>query len=209
VINFLHTKKFNLSGIIAELATADGEQACAKKAVENWVHQVKLGRTAMEDEMKPGRLLLDDLHGRILACLSCEPFFRVRSIAQVLGLAPATVHRRLMIFLEMKPRHFRWILNLLTVELWEQSVNSSRALFDVLQRQEKIHFRGIITGHESSISIDSAPSSIWFWLHKELLTCPRATISADKRMVVVFWDQKRYTRQRAIKRFANERSLLP
>jgi hypothetical protein len=28
------------------------EQACEKKAVEYWVYQVKLGRTAMEDELK-------------------------------------------------------------------------------------------------------------------------------------------------------------
>jgi hypothetical protein len=34
VIKFLHTKKFNFSAIVAELAPAYGEQTYAKKAVE-------------------------------------------------------------------------------------------------------------------------------------------------------------------------------
>jgi ABC-type proline/glycine betaine transport system substrate-binding protein len=48
VIKFLHTTKFSLSEIVAEFASVDGEQASAKKAVEYWMHQVKLGRTVME-----------------------------------------------------------------------------------------------------------------------------------------------------------------
>jgi DNA-binding Lrp family transcriptional regulator len=56
----------------------------------------------MEDEVKLGRLPLDDIDGRLLACLSHEPYLTVRSIAQVLGLALATVHRRVTIFLDMK-----------------------------------------------------------------------------------------------------------
>jgi hypothetical protein len=107
VIKFLDTKKFILNGIVADLASVYEEQADAKKAVEHWVHQVKLGRTSMEDEANPGRLPLDDIDGRILACLSREPDLTVRSIAQILDLVPATVHRRLTISLDMKPRHFR------------------------------------------------------------------------------------------------------
>jgi hypothetical protein len=108
LIKSLHAKKFHFSGIVAELASADGEQACAKKPVEYWVDQVKLGRTVMENEVKPGRPPLEDIDERILACLSHEPFFTVRSIAQVLGVAPVTVHRSLIMSLDMKPRHFRW-----------------------------------------------------------------------------------------------------
>jgi AraC-like DNA-binding protein len=78
--------------------------------VEYWGHQVKLGRTTMEDQVKSGSLPLDDIDGRILACISREPFFTVRSIAQVLGLAPATIHRRFTISLDLKLRHFRWSL---------------------------------------------------------------------------------------------------
>jgi hypothetical protein len=63
VIKFLSAKKFTLSGIVAELASVSREEADAKKAVEYWVHQVKLGRTTMENEVKPGHLPLDDLGG--------------------------------------------------------------------------------------------------------------------------------------------------
>jgi hypothetical protein len=61
VIKFLHTKRFNLSGIVAELALVSGEQAHAEKAVGYWVHQVKLGTTGMENEVKPGGPPLEDI----------------------------------------------------------------------------------------------------------------------------------------------------
>jgi hypothetical protein len=62
----------------------------------------------MEDEAKHGPSPLDDVDARILAYLSHESFSSIRSIAQVLGLAPVRVHRYLTISLDMQPRHFRW-----------------------------------------------------------------------------------------------------
>jgi hypothetical protein len=46
-------------------------------------------------------------------------------------------------------------------------------------------------------------------LDEELPNCPRPTISAHKRMLLVFWDQTHWTRQLARKRCANQRGLLP
>jgi DNA-binding Lrp family transcriptional regulator len=57
--------------------------------------------------MKPSRPTLDDIDERNLRRLSHEPFLTVRSIAQVLGLAPVIVYRRLTMFLDMKSRHFQ------------------------------------------------------------------------------------------------------
>jgi hypothetical protein len=92
MIKFLCAEKFALDRIVAELASVDGEQADAKKAVEYWIRQVELGQSDMEDEAKHGRPPFDDVDARILACLSYEPFSAIRSIAQTLGLAPATVY---------------------------------------------------------------------------------------------------------------------
>jgi hypothetical protein len=74
VIKFLDTKKFNLSGIGAELASVYGEQAYAKKAVEYWAHQVKLAKTVMEDDVKADCPPLDDIDERIPVCLSHKSF---------------------------------------------------------------------------------------------------------------------------------------
>jgi hypothetical protein len=52
----------------------------------------------MEDEVKHGRPMLDDVDARILACLGHEPFSLIRSIAQALGLAPAIVHSHLTLY---------------------------------------------------------------------------------------------------------------
>jgi hypothetical protein len=114
VIKFLYAKKFGLDRILAELALINGEQADAKKAVEYWINPVKLGRSDMEDEAKHGRLPLDNADAKILACLSHDSFSSIRSIAQALGLALATVHRHLTISLHMRSRPFRWVPQVLT-----------------------------------------------------------------------------------------------
>jgi hypothetical protein len=155
VIKFLHTRKFSLSRIVTELASVYGEQPSAKKVVEYSVHQVRLGRTFLEDQVKPGGPSLDDIGGRILTCLNFEPFIRIRSIAQVPGLAPATVHRRLTMSLDMRPGYFQWVPDMLTPELGEQRTNGSRALLDVLPQQGKSSFRETVTGDESWIFVDT------------------------------------------------------
>jgi hypothetical protein len=74
---------------------------------------------------------------------------------------------------------------------FDDPVNGSRALLDVLPRQGKIHFPDVITGDKSYIAIDTTPSSIGLSLDEELPTRPPPTIGADKRMLVAFWDQTR------------------
>jgi hypothetical protein len=119
-----------------------------------------------------------------------EAFSLIRSTAQALGLAPATLHRHLTISLDMSSRHFRWVPHVVTRKLRDLRVKGARALLDVLRRQEKTHFRDILTGNESWIFIDTAPSSIWLSLDGDLPTRPRRTINADKRMLIAFWGIK-------------------
>jgi hypothetical protein len=144
----------------------------------------------MEDEAKHGRPPRDDVDARILACPNHEPFFSVRSIAQALGLAPATVHRYPILSLGMRPRHFRWVPYVLTRELRDRRAKGTQALLDVLRQQEKSHFRDIVTDDESWIFIDTAPSSISLLLDDELPMRPWRTITADKRMLIAFWGSK-------------------
>jgi hypothetical protein len=54
----------------------------------------------------------------------------------------------------------------------------------------KTRFQDIITGGESWMLIDAAPSSVWLSLDEELSTRPRRAISPDKRMLVVIWEIK-------------------
>jgi hypothetical protein len=121
-------------------------------------------------------------------CLSHKPFSPVHSIAQALGLAPATIHRHLTAFLDTQPPHFRWVVRVLTRKLRDQRVKGSQALFDVLRQQQKAHFRDGITGNESRIFIDTTSSSIWSSLDEELPA--RRTISAGKPTLIAFWGIK-------------------
>jgi hypothetical protein len=88
VIKVLDVKKFAFDRVTAKLVSVYAEQIYAKNAVEYWIHQVKLGRSEMEDEAMHGRPPLGDVDARILACLSYEPFSMTRSIAQARALRP-------------------------------------------------------------------------------------------------------------------------
>jgi hypothetical protein len=134
VIGCLHAKKFGPEQIV-------GEQAHPKKEIEYWIHQVKSGRSDMENEANLGRLPVDNCDPRILP----ERSSSVRSIAEALGPAAATVDRHLTISLDMQPQHFRRVPHVLTLESRDQWVKGSRALLDVLRQQENTPFRDIIT----------------------------------------------------------------
>jgi hypothetical protein len=75
-------------------------------------------------------------------------------------------------------------------QIEESEVEGARVLLNVLLQREKTLFQDIITGDESWIFIDMAPSLIWLSLDKELPTRPRRTIGADKRILITFLGSK-------------------
>jgi hypothetical protein len=157
--------------------------------MEYWIHQVKLGRSDMEDERKRGRLPLGDFDATIIAFLGHEPLSRVRSPTEAWDWCLPHV-------IDTSP--YRWICNLgasngphmLTRELKDQRVKGSRGFFDAIRQQEKTQCQGIIAGDASWRFIDRAASSIWLWLDEDLPTCPRRIISPDKHLLVAFWGIK-------------------
>jgi hypothetical protein len=57
----------------------------------------------------------------------------------------------------------------------------------VLEAQQRIGFRDIITGDESWIYLDMTSNSIWIEAEEILPTRPRTTIASTKVMLTVFW----------------------
>jgi hypothetical protein len=76
------------------------------------------------------------------------------------------------------------------LKVMDQPVKGSRALLDVLPQGKKTHFRDIITGDDSPVLIDAAPSPIWLSSDDELPTHPRHPINADRSVIVALWGIK-------------------
>jgi hypothetical protein len=59
--------------------------------VRFWIAEVQSGRQDLYDEIRTGRLPLDDLDAKIMAILDKSSFESARSIAETLDIAHSTV----------------------------------------------------------------------------------------------------------------------
>jgi hypothetical protein len=120
--------------------------------------------------------------------MEAEPWSLVRTIAEFLKIPASTVHLHRTTALDMKSRHFKWIPHFLDDDLRAKRLEGARQLLDVLQVQERRHFRDRISGDETWAYLDMKPGTIWLPTDTELPVCIKKTIASEKRMLIVFWE---------------------
>jgi hypothetical protein len=130
---------------------------------------------------------LEDIDTRILQVLEVEPCSSVRTIAEFLKIPTSTVHIHPSISLNMKSRHFKWIPHFLDDDPRAKWLESARQLLDILQVQERCHFRDLITGDETWVYLDMKLGAILLLADAELPVRVKRTITNEKRMLIVFW----------------------
>jgi hypothetical protein len=59
-------------------------------------------------------------------------------------------------------------------------------LLDVLQTQERCHFRDLITGDETWVYLDMKPGTVWLPADAELLVRVKKAVESEKLMPIVF-----------------------
>jgi hypothetical protein len=96
IIRFLWKEGIDAHEIIHRLQEQFGEHAYKLRTVRFWITEIRLGRQDLHDEIRIGRLPLDDLDdlndlddldAKILAILDKSPFESARSIAETLHVA--------------------------------------------------------------------------------------------------------------------------
>jgi hypothetical protein len=129
-----------MSAIIAELTTVYREDAFDENRMKYCLHEIKLHRSDLSDRPSSGWSPLEDIDARILQILEAKPWSSVRTIAEFLQIPVSLVHLYLTTSLNMKSRHFKWLLHSLDDDLRAKRLESARQLFDVLQAQERCCF---------------------------------------------------------------------
>jgi hypothetical protein len=87
----------------------------------------------------------------------------------------------------MKSRHFKWVPHFLDGDLTTKRLEGARQLLDVVQAQERIHYRDLTTGDETWVYLDGKPGTVWLPADAELLVRVKRTIASEKHMLIVLW----------------------
>jgi hypothetical protein len=85
----------------------------------------------------------------------------------------------------MKNRHLTWVPHFLDDDLRTKRLEGAQQLLDVLQAQERCHFRDLITGDETWVYFDMKLETVWLPAGAELPAGVKRTIASEKRMVLV------------------------
>jgi hypothetical protein len=81
----------NAEQIHDRLAYAYGHDAFVQSAGYKWMREFRLGRKAVDDLPRVGRLCRDDIDGAIVQKLKKHPFHSCRSLAEEVCVALSTV----------------------------------------------------------------------------------------------------------------------
>jgi hypothetical protein len=119
IIRFLWNEGIDAHEIIYRLQAQFSEQADALGTVRFWIADVRPGRRDLHDEIRTGRLLLDDFDAKGLAILDKFPLESARSTAEIVNVAHSTVLLHLHDFIGFRPFHSHWVSHIMTHHLRE------------------------------------------------------------------------------------------
>jgi hypothetical protein len=171
------------TAIVVELAAVYRENPFNENRVKSWLHEIKLHRSDLSDRPNSGGPPLEDIDARIMQVMEAEPWFLLRPIAEFLKIPASTVHPHLISSLNMKSRHFKWVPHFLDDDLRAKRLKGARQLLDVLQAQERYHFRDLMTGDEIQVCLDMKPGIVWLPADVELPVRVKRTIASVGRMI--------------------------
>jgi hypothetical protein len=126
IIRFLWNDETNAYEITRRLQAQFDEHVYTLWTVRFWITEVRLGGQDLHDEIRTGRLPLDNLDDKILARLDESPFESARSIAETLYIARSTVLLHLHDSVGSRSFHLHWMPHLLTHDLPENERNMQK-----------------------------------------------------------------------------------
>jgi hypothetical protein len=170
-----------LPAIVAEPAAVYHEDAFDENRMKYWLHEIKLRCSDLSDRPSSDRSPLEDTDARILQVLEAEPWSSVQTITEFLKIPASTVHIHLTTCLNMKSRHFKWVSHSLDDDhddLRAKRLEGAQQLLDVLQAQERCHFRDLIAGDETWVHLGMKQGTIWLPAEAELPARVERTIAS-------------------------------
>jgi hypothetical protein len=114
IIKFLWNEGADPRQIADRFQAQFAEHSYELRIVRFWIAEILRGHQDLHDEIRSGRLPLDDLDSKISAILKKSPFESSHSIAERLLIAQSTVLRHLHESIGFKSFHLNWVPHLLS-----------------------------------------------------------------------------------------------
>jgi histone-lysine N-methyltransferase SETMAR len=190
VVRFLTLKWLNPQQIYSELESVYHEDALAMPTVYKWHARFRDGRTELSDDPRSGRPRKSDLAEAIFSMLEERPFSSCKCLARHFRVAKATCLRILRDELGLQKFNLRWVPHTLNPAQKRNRVTFSRALLEVLHREQGNNFEHVITGDESWFFLHYPNESIWAESRDEVPVRIKQTIDAEKCLISILWSVK-------------------
>jgi [histone H3]-lysine36 N-dimethyltransferase SETMAR len=195
IIFFLHQKGLSGATILQDLHEVFGDRALSKASVYNWIQDFKSGRESLEDYSRTGRPTTSKSQeniNRALDLLHGDRRLTVDDVAESLGISHGAAHQILVEELGMRKICARWVPKLLAAEQRDERVRQCVCLQLLLEDYGEDFWRRIVTVDETWLPYynpeTKAQSKVWVAKGEARPVKAKATPSAGKVMVTVFWD---------------------
>jgi hypothetical protein len=152
IIKFLLNEGADARDIADRLQTQFDEHVYKLRKIQFWITEVRLGRQDFHDEIRTGRLPLDDLDAKILVILDKSSFESANSIAETLHIVYLTVSLHLHDSIGFRSFHLHWVPHLLTHDLREKRKDDAIAMLPFLYAVKCDSWHHLIIDDESWFS---------------------------------------------------------
>ena len=187
VVRFLCLLGKENKEILVMLQDAYGDSSPSYSFVKKWAARFRAGRTDLGDDERSGRPGRTDIPCRLLEHLEEDPHMSLRSAAAELGVDKKTIHN-VLVSLGMRFVSTKWVPHQLTPEVKCRRVTLARELVDSIDWESGPRMRNIITADESWFFHENPHEGRWIRDGESPDTVVSRSISAEKSMVVVFWN---------------------
>jgi transposase len=185
VLRFLTVKGLNPQQIHSELESVYHEGVLALPTIYKWHARFRDRRTELSDDPRSGRPRRSDLAEAISSMLAERPFLSCKLLVRQFRIAKATCLRILREDLALQKFNLRWVSHRPDSTQKQNRVTFSRALLEVLRREQQNNFDHVITGDESWFFVHHPNESVWAGSRDEVPVRRKQTIGTEKCLISV------------------------